>query len=107
MLQLEMRKKDGSTVWTEVKASFIRDKNNQPVGIIGVSRDITERKRAEEAIRESEEKYRTILKDMDDVYFEVDIKGNITFVNASSCKMSGYSEEELLGMPFKKISDIR
>ncbi len=104
MLQLEMRKKDGSTVWTEVKASFIRDKNNQPVGIIGVSRDITERKRAEEAIRESEEKYRTILKDMDDVYFEVDIKGNITFVNASSCKMSGYSEEELLGMPFKKIS---
>jgi PAS domain S-box-containing protein len=41
---------------------------------------------------------------MEDVYFETDIKGNITFVNPSSCKMSGYSEEELLGMPFKKIS---
>jgi PAS domain S-box-containing protein/putative nucleotidyltransferase with HDIG domain len=41
---------------------------------------------------------------MEDVYFEVDIKGNITFVNPSSCKMSGYSEEGLLGMPFKKIS---
>jgi PAS domain S-box-containing protein/putative nucleotidyltransferase with HDIG domain len=67
-------------------------------------RDITERKQAEDALRENEEKYRTILEDMDDVYFEVDIKGNITFVNPSSCRMSGYSEEELLGMPFKKIS---
>jgi two-component system cell cycle sensor histidine kinase/response regulator CckA len=44
MLQLEMRRKDGSTVWTEVKFSFIRDENQQPVGIIGVTRDITERK---------------------------------------------------------------
>ena len=59
---------------------------------------------ANQKLRESEEKYRTILEDMDDIYFEVDIKGNITFVNASSCKMSGYSEKELLGMPFKKIS---
>ncbi|KAF0158584.1 MAG: response regulator receiver [Syntrophaceae bacterium] len=59
---------------------------------------------ANQKLRESEEKYRTILEDMDDIYFEVDIKGNITFVNHSSCKMSGYSEDELLGMPFKKIS---
>jgi PAS domain S-box-containing protein len=66
--------------------------------------DITDRKRAEEALRESEEKYRTILEEMDDIYFETDLKGNITFVNPSSCKMSGYSEEELLGMSFKKIS---
>jgi PAS domain S-box-containing protein len=103
-LLLEMRRKDGSTVWTELKASFIRDENHRPMGIIGVSRDITERKRADEALSESEEKYLTILKDMDDVYFEVDIKGNIAFVNFSACKMSGYSEEELLGMLFKKIS---
>ncbi len=61
MLQLEMRKKDGSTVWTEVKASFIRDKNNQPVGIIGVSRDITERKQTEQTLRESEERYRALF----------------------------------------------
>jgi PAS domain S-box-containing protein len=69
-----------------------------------VSHDITKRKQVEDTLRESEEKYRTILENMDDFYFEVDIKGNITFVNPSSCKMSGYSEEELLGMPFKKIS---
>jgi PAS domain S-box-containing protein len=72
--------------------------------LVGSVQDITERKQAEDALRESEEKYRNILESMDDVYFEVDIKGNIKFVNPSSCKMSGYSEEELLGMSFKKIS---
>jgi signal transduction histidine kinase len=46
-LELEMRRKDGTTVWTEVKVSLLRDERNQPVGILGVTRDITERKRAE------------------------------------------------------------
>ncbi|MCU0615460.1 MAG: PAS domain S-box protein, partial [Desulfobacterales bacterium] len=62
------------------------------------------RKQTEDALRESEEKFRKILEDMEDVYFEVDITGNITFVNHSSCKKSGYAEEELLGMSFKQIS---
>ena len=47
-LPLEMRRKDGSTVWTEVKFSFIRDEDGQPVGILGVTRDISDRRRAEE-----------------------------------------------------------
>ena len=57
-LQLEMRRKDGTTVWTEVKFSFIRDENQRPVGILGVTRDITERKKAEESLKKSEEQYR-------------------------------------------------
>ena len=47
VVQLEMRRKDGSTVWTEVKASFVRDEDRRPVSIIGVTRDITERKLVE------------------------------------------------------------
>ncbi len=94
--------KNGVEKWVSLTGNPIHYKD-KPTALISVM-DITERKQAGEALRESDEKYRTILKDMDDVYFEVDIKGNITFVNASSCKMSGYSEEELLGMPFKKIS---
>jgi PAS domain S-box-containing protein len=50
-LQLEMVRKDGSTVWTEVKFSFIRDENQRLVGILGVTRDITERKQGEERIK--------------------------------------------------------
>ena len=98
------RRKDGTTGSAEISGFPLKNKKGETIGFRGMALDITERKQAEDALRESEEKYRTILEDMDDVYFEVDIKGNITFVNASSCKMSGYSEEELLGMPFRKIS---
>ena len=72
--------------------------------IITNTHDVTERNMTEEKLLESEEKYRTILEDVEDVYFEVDIRGNITFVNPSSCKKSGDSLDNLLGMSFKKIS---
>ena len=57
-LQLEMRRKDGTTVWTEVKFSFIRDEDQRPVGILGVTRDITERKQAEEKLQQTLESLR-------------------------------------------------
>jgi two-component system cell cycle sensor histidine kinase/response regulator CckA len=61
-------------------------------------REIGERKRAEEELRESEEKYRTILESIEDGYFEVDLAGNFTLVNDSLCRIAGYPREELLGM---------
>ena len=63
-----------------------------------VATDATELKRAEEALRESEEKYRTILHSIEEGYYEVDLAGNMTFFNESLCKMVGYSKEELIGM---------
>ena len=50
-LQLEIKRKDGTAVWTETKFSFVKDKHKLTVGILGVSRDITERKLAEERIQ--------------------------------------------------------
>jgi PAS domain S-box-containing protein/putative nucleotidyltransferase with HDIG domain len=58
VFQLEMIRKDGSNVWTEVKASFIRDENQRPVGIIGVNRDITERRKTEEELKQTLESLR-------------------------------------------------
>ncbi len=111
-LQLEIRRKDGTAVWTETKFSFIRDKNQRPVGILGVMRDITERKQAEyqreamlEAIRRGEEKYRNILESIQESYFEVDLKGNFTFFNDSMCRIIGYSKEELMGMNHKQFTN--
>jgi PAS domain S-box-containing protein len=52
-LQLEMKRKDGTTVWTEVKASFIRDENQRLTGIMGVTRDITERRQAEAELQQT------------------------------------------------------
>ena len=63
------------------------------------------RKRAEEALRKSEEKYRAIIENMQEGYHEVDIKGNFTFFNESMCKIIGYEREELLGMNNRQYAD--
>ena len=57
-----------------------------------------ERQRAKEAVLKSEEKLRTVLTNIEDGYFEVDLAGNFTFFNPTLCKYLGYSEAELLGM---------
>ncbi|MEE9616529.1 MAG: PAS domain S-box protein, partial [Anaerolineae bacterium] len=63
-----------------------------------VQKELAERSRAEETLRESEEKYRTILESIEDSYYEVDMAGNLTFFNDSLCKMLGYSPDELMGL---------
>jgi len=68
------------------------------VGAYAIYRDITERKRMEEALRESEEKYRSILESIQEGYFEVDLAGNLTFFNNALCRITGYSRDVLLGM---------
>jgi len=55
LLQLELKRKDGTGVWTEVRLSFIRDENQQLAGVLGVTRDITERKRADEELKQTHE----------------------------------------------------
>jgi PAS domain S-box-containing protein len=93
-LQLEMIRKDGTTVWTEVKFSLIRDENQQLVNIMGVTRDITERKQAERALLESEEKYRLVVENAkESIIITQDMK--LVFVNNAAISMVGYSKEIL------------
>ncbi len=70
ILEFECRCKDGRTLWIESTHSFIQDKDGKPVSILGEGRDITERKRVEEALRQSEEKYRelSIIDDLTQLY---------------------------------------
>jgi PAS domain S-box-containing protein len=67
--------------------------------------DITERKRAEESLRESEERYRTIIENIEDGYYEVDLHGDFTFFNESLRRMLGYSRDEMLGMGNQQYTD--
>ena len=73
-------------------------------GIVVHFADITERKRAEEALRESEERHRTILQTAMDGFWLVDTQGRLLEVNETYCRMSGYSAQELLAM---RISDLK
>jgi diguanylate cyclase (GGDEF)-like protein/PAS domain S-box-containing protein len=65
----------------------------------------TEHQRAEESLRQSEERYRNILESIEEGYYEVDIAGNLTFFNDSLCNLLGYSREELMGMNSHRYTD--
>jgi len=62
-------------------------------------------RRAGEELRESEEKYRNILENIEDGYFEVDLAGNFTFFNPSHCRIFGYPREEIQGMNYRVFTD--
>jgi PAS domain S-box-containing protein len=105
IVDYEVIRKDGSVAMVEESVLLLRNASGEPIGFYGVSRDRTEQKKAEEALRQSEEKYRTILEDIEEGYFEVDLTGRSTFVNDSMCRIHGYSREELLGMDNRRFVD--
>jgi len=94
----ELVRKDGTKRCIETSVSLMRDSKGRPTGFYGIGRDITERKKAEAILRESEEKYRTSLHSIEEGYFEVDLAGNLAFFNEALVRFSGYAKEELIGM---------
>jgi len=103
--EMEVIRKDGTKQISEVSISLIRDSRGQPVGFRGISRDICDRKEMEESLRQSEERYRSIIEQMEDGYFELDLAGNFTFVNDAECRNLGYSRRELIGMNRRQYTD--
>ena len=83
----ELIRKSGSRRIVEVSVSLKRDMDSRPIGFLGIARDITHRRMVEQALRDSEEKYRTIIENIEDGYYEVDLAGNFTFFNNSTCKL--------------------
>ena len=98
LFDFELIRKDGTRRQVEISASLIKDQSGKPVGFRGTTRDVTERRQMEERLRQSEERYRTIIEEMEDPYFEVDLSGKFTFVNDALCRSIGYSRDELIGM---------
>ena len=79
--------------------SFLRGVDAQPVEILAIARDITERKRSEEALRESEERFRSVAQSANDAIISANSSGNIIFWNKAAQEMFGYTGEEVLGQP--------
>jgi PAS domain S-box-containing protein len=102
-LELEQTCKDGSTVWSEIKLSFLREEDNRPVGILGDSRDITERKRAEEALRQSEERYHVLADNVPALFSYVDADGRYQFVNKRYEEWFGVSATEIIGKHYSEV----
>ena len=94
----------GEVHWFEERSSLTRDDSGEITGLSGVLRDITERKRAEESLRESEQRFRHIFKQAAVGIAQVAPNGVIRQVNEAFCRMVGYPEDELTGMTFQDIT---
>jgi PAS domain S-box-containing protein len=93
---LELIRKDASRVHVEAKAIFLRDPDDRAIGILAVARDITERQKAEGALRASEERLRRIIEIAGEGVWLIDRDGKTTFANEQMAQMLGYDVEEFL-----------
>ena len=91
--------KDGEIKWVKINVVPV-SWDGRPATLCFLT-DITEQIQNDEILRQSEEKYRTILESIEDGYFELDLSGNLSFFNDSMCKVLGYSRNELMGMNYK------
>jgi len=96
--ELSQSKKDGMQVVTATRWSLKRDEGGAPVATLVTSNDITERKRAEESLRESETRFRTFVDHAGDALFVYDLEQRIVVdVNREACESLGYSRQEIIG----------
>ncbi len=95
----------GSKAWFEINRVPLHNLEGNIVGILCTYSNITNKVNAEHKIKESENKYETILENIKEGYFEVDLAGIFTFLNESFCEMTGYLKEELLGRSYQNIMD--
>ena len=91
--------------WQDTHLIPLKDKNGNVTAVLCVSRDITERKHAEEALRTSEERYRGLIEQASDVVWRIDTQGSFTFVSPVAEHLVGYKPEELLGKSFQITLD--
>jgi PAS domain S-box-containing protein len=96
--QMEIITADGRRVPIEVNSHLIW-REGKPIGVQGIVRDMTERKRIETALLESEERYRDLFENANDIMYTLDLDGNLTSLNKAGERITGYTREEVLNGP--------
>ncbi|MCX5859274.1 MAG: PAS domain S-box protein [Proteobacteria bacterium] len=99
-------RKDGKVIITEVSSALIKDAHGQPKGMIAINRDVTERKHSEEALRESEEMYRTLVETSPDAIVSTDLKMRVTAASQRTLELFGADKkEDLIGKMSLELTD--
>ncbi|MBP7584578.1 MAG: PAS domain S-box protein [Spirochaetes bacterium] len=97
--ELPILKKDGSIIWIGQYVTRAVNAHGE-VEFYGIARDITDVKAIQDALIESEDKYRTFLESISEGYYQVDLRGNIIFVNNAITSLTGYSRDEIVGKSY-------
>lgn len=98
LMEYEYVRKDGSTFWGELKVAFRYDDRGRPVGSQGILRNIDARKKAEQAMRDSEFKFRTLFDLSPQAISLTEVEtGTLIDVNHKFCEATGYTKEEIIG----------
>jgi PAS domain S-box-containing protein len=95
--------KDQKTIWLDISYSPLPGPQSGAPTILMAMVDISDRKEAETELKKSEQRHRRIIESITEGYYEVDLKGNIIFLNQSLCEISGYPSTELLGRNFREL----
>ncbi len=103
IIEVEMYHKSGGTVWLELNVDFLWDNADRPVGVIGLSRCINERKQAEQKLRESDERYQALFERSLEYIYINDLEGHFLEVNDAALDAMGYSREELLMLNYADL----
>lgn len=89
------KRKDGTVFPTLMAATLLKDEKGDPVGWVGIVRDITEQKRAEQAMREAEARYRSLFDNSRDAIYVHDFQGRFVDANQAALQLFGYGKEEI------------
>jgi two-component system cell cycle sensor histidine kinase/response regulator CckA len=103
--QVRYLTKDGRRGWAEVKTAFVRDRETRPIGIVGISRDITERKRMEDELRSTNEILVALIQASPLSIVSLDLDGRVTKWNPAAERTFGWKEEEVMGRPNPNLPD--
>ncbi|MFN8380700.1 MAG: PAS domain S-box protein [Anaerolineales bacterium] len=95
--EIEQPCKDGSTVWTETTTRFVKNPETGHIEVYGVSRDITERKKAEDSIHQIEKRNTALIENAPDGIAMVDANGIFLFASPSAYRMFGYTADKIVG----------
>jgi diguanylate cyclase (GGDEF)-like protein/PAS domain S-box-containing protein len=98
--EVRMRRKDGMVIWVEIGGAPVVDSESNVVGSIGVYKDVTERRLAEEALRDSEARYRLMAENSTDMISRTSNRGIILYASDASRRLLGYEPSELVGHSF-------
>jgi PAS domain S-box-containing protein len=101
--EVQLSRQDGNVLWTSVNARAVYDASGVLLYYEGTIEDITERKRAEEALRASEERYRDLFEHANDLIYTHDLAGNFTSINRIGEQTTGYTRTDILRMNLRHL----